>query len=121
MIKAIKIKLYPTKEQESMLWKTANHARGAWNVGLGYIKDEYEKGNSVSTAQARQMITDAKKSNKDYLWLGEISADAWRNVFQDMTKAFKVFRENLKKRNPVPRCRLPSVQEKVQVKAFLLS
>ncbi|MBG9753852.1 helix-turn-helix domain-containing protein, partial [Lysinibacillus sphaericus] len=60
MIKAIKIKLYPTKEQESMLWKTANHARGAWNVGLGYIKDEYEKGNSVSTAQARQMITDAK-------------------------------------------------------------
>lgn len=116
MIKAIKIKLYPTKEQESMLWKTANHARGAWNVGLGYIKDEYEKGNSVSTAQARQMITDAKKSNKDYLWLGEISADAWRNVFQDMTKAFKVFRENLKKGIPFPDAGYPQFKKKSKSK-----
>nr|WP_243432549.1 hypothetical protein [Lysinibacillus sphaericus] len=26
-----------------MLWKTANHARGAWNVGLGYYQRRIRK------------------------------------------------------------------------------
>jgi putative transposase len=112
MIKAIKVKLEPTAEQAKMLRKTANHARGAWNRGLGYIVSEYEKGNRVSPMQARQVMTDLKKSGKDYLWLNEISADAWRNVFQDMTKAFQIFFDNIKNGVPFADAGYPQFKKK---------
>lgn len=34
MIKAIKVRLYPTKKQEELMWKSAGVARFSYNWGL---------------------------------------------------------------------------------------
>lgn len=43
MIRAIKVRLYPTKEQEILMWKSAGVARFAYNWGLAYLNNYYEE------------------------------------------------------------------------------
>lgn len=44
MIKAIKVRLRPTDEQEHQLWRTAGVARFAYNWALARQKENYING-----------------------------------------------------------------------------
>jgi len=96
MIKGIQVKLHPTKAQEVMFWKSAGCARFAYNWGLGLINDEYAKGVKLTATDARDRLTETKDSGL-YEWIKDVSADAWRNSFQDLNNAFRRFYGNLKK------------------------
>ena len=45
MILSIKVKLYPTKEQEDLMWKSAGVARFSYNWGLNYLEKLYKEEN----------------------------------------------------------------------------
>ncbi len=47
MIKAIKIRIYPTKSQEQKLWKSVGAARFIYNWVLNRQKENYNNGNSI--------------------------------------------------------------------------
>ena len=57
MIRSFKVRLYPTKEQEELMWKHVNCSRFIWNymlalqdkcgkptpLGVGWIAQKYKK------------------------------------------------------------------------------
>jgi putative transposase len=93
MIKGIKVKLYPTKEQETLMWNSAGVMRFAYNWALGFSETYYKLyGKTVSAGTMRKHFTKIRNSNK-YPWLKEVSAQIPQQAIKDFddarTKFFK--------------------------------
>ena len=57
MRRAVKVRLYPTPEQESLFLRTAGACRKVYNLGLGVRKDFYDDdGISVTTNDLMKML-----------------------------------------------------------------
>jgi len=64
MRRGVRVRLYPSLEQESLLARTAAAARRVYNLGLGVRKDYWqEDGISVSTYDLMRMLP---------LWKGRV-------------------------------------------------
>ncbi|MGL4500310.1 MAG: RNA-guided endonuclease InsQ/TnpB family protein [Planktothrix sp.] len=92
MLKAIKVRLYPTQEQELALAKSYGCARWYWNFALNACIEHYkETGKSLKLAVYKGMIPQLKK---DYPWLKE---DCYSSVLQcvaiNLNKAYQNFFE----------------------------
>lgn len=69
--KGYKIRIYPTKEQEVLLWKHIGCCRFVWNWMLELQKNEYKQNKKhLSTFDVLKKLTDLKK---EYDWLYEVS------------------------------------------------
>ena len=91
MLKGIKIKLNPTKEQELLFWKSAGIARWAYNYHLGRNKENYENGGKyLKDTVTRKEITQLKKTD-EYKWLNEVGSNVIKQAIKDCDKAFKDF------------------------------
>ena len=92
MLKAIKVRLYPTSEQELALAKSFGCARWYWNFALNACIQHYqETGKSLKLATYKGMLPQLKK---EYPWLKE---DCYSSVLQcvaiNLDKAYKNFFE----------------------------
>ncbi|BAU28404.1 putative transposase [Aneurinibacillus soli] len=90
MIKAIKIRLKPTKEQEVLMFKSAGIARFAYNWGLAKQEENYRKGIKSSIKDSRKEFNQLKKTD-EYKWLNEVSAQVSQQAFEDLKAAYKKF------------------------------
>lgn len=91
MIRAIKVRLYPTKNQEELMWKSAGVSRFAYNWGLAYLNDYYEKNKkSLSIGNLRRIFTELRKSN-EFPWLKEVSSEIPQQALKDLGDAFNDF------------------------------
>jgi putative transposase len=87
MIKGIKVKLYPTKEKETLMWKSAGVMRFAYNWALRFSETYYklyEK--SVSVGTMRKHFTKIRNSNR-YPWLKEVSSEIPQQAIKDFDDA----------------------------------
>lgn len=91
MIRSLKIKLYPTKEQEQLLWQSVGVSRYIYNWGLALKKQKYENEQlDLSIPDLRKELTQYKKlSGLD--WLNTPSADGGREALRDLGDAYKRF------------------------------
>ncbi|VXD15273.1 RNA-guided endonuclease InsQ/TnpB family protein [Planktothrix paucivesiculata] len=92
MLKAIKVRLYPTPEQELALAKSYGCARWYWNFALKACIEHYkETRKSLKLAVYKGMLPQLKK---DYPWLQE---DCYSSVLQcvaiNLNKAYQNFFE----------------------------
>ncbi|MFZ1026733.1 MAG: RNA-guided endonuclease TnpB family protein [Limnoraphis robusta] len=92
MLKAIKVRLYPTPEQELALAKSFGCARWYWNFALNACIQHYqETKKSLKLATYKGMLPQLKK---EYPWLKE---DCYSSVLQcvaiNLDKAYKNFFE----------------------------
>ena len=90
LIKAIKILLLPTKEQEEIMLKTIGCCRYAYNWALNRCNEMYEQGDGYSMSVVRKEFTQLKKQ-EDHIWLNEVSNVAMVESMRDLDKAFKHF------------------------------
>lgn len=90
MIKAVKIRLKPTKEQEILMFKSAGIARFAYNWGLAKQEENYRKGIRSSIKDSRKEFNQLKKTD-EYKWLNEVSAQVSQQAFEDLKVAYKKF------------------------------
>jgi putative transposase len=91
MIKSVKVRLFPNKEQEQLLWKHINISRFVWNFGLAYQLERFKNGQKhLSGYDLRKMFTELKQQ-EEYVWLKEISAHTISNVCLDLDDAYKRF------------------------------
>lgn len=99
MIKAHKIRLNPTKEQEQYFWKATGVARFAFNWGLAEYNRRKTEGQKVKIigkgATLKQEFTALKASQ--FLWLGDVSSYAYQGAFSDLQKAISNYFERKKK------------------------
>ena len=61
MIKAIKIRLFPTKEQELLMLKSIGCSRFAYNWALGKYNVRYKNNEKCSMSDIRKEFTQLKK------------------------------------------------------------
>ena len=99
MIKSVKIRLLPTKEQELLMFKTIGCSRFAYNWALNRSNELYKLGEKYSMANIRKEFTQLKKQD-EFKWLNEVSNTTMVESMRNLDKAFKSF---LKKKSQYPK------------------
>lgn len=99
MIKSVKIRLLPTKEQELLMFKTIGCSRFAYNWALNRCNELYKLGDKYAMANIRKEFTQLKKQD-DFKWLNEVSNTTMVESMRNLDKAFKSF---FKKKSKYPK------------------
>lgn len=91
MIKGLKIRLYPTPEQEQRMWQHIGSMRFVYNWALARRIDEYKaSGKMPSVADLGKELTQLKQT-EELAWLGEVSATTLKEAIRDLDKAYNNF------------------------------
>jgi putative transposase len=98
MLRAIKIKLKPTKEQEILFWKSAGTSRWAYNYYLSenervyheYLVNGETGSKSISEGAVRKHINNELKPTT-HTWLKEVSSNVMKQAIKDADNALKRF------------------------------
>ena len=97
-MKSLKIRLYPTKEQEVLFRKFIGAERYIYNWGLSLNNELYKaEKKKYSTVDLGKMLTQYKK---EVLWLNEISNATLKESIRNLDKAYTNF---YKKRAELPK------------------
>ncbi len=91
MIKAVKVRLKPTKEQETQLQKSAGAARFAYNWALAQEKENHDSGGKFLNDQALRKEFTQLKQKEEYAWLYETSNNISKQAIKDACNAYKRF------------------------------
>lgn len=91
MIRSVKIRLFPSQEQEQLLWKHVNASRFVWNHGLAYQEERYKNGQKHLNGYGVRKYFIELKQQEEYCWLKEISGHTISNVCIDLDDAYKRF------------------------------
>lgn len=98
MIKGFKIRLYPTKEQETLFYKHIECQRYVYNWALNLNNELYKsEERKYSSTDLGKMLTQYKK---EMTWLNEVSNATLKQSIRDLDKAYTNF---FKKRARLPR------------------
>lgn len=93
MIKSFKVRLYPTKEQEQLMWKHIGSARFIYNYMLAKQKELYKSGEKhLSHFDMTNLLTPLKNDG-EHGWLYEVSNTTLQRVCGDLNEAYKNFFE----------------------------
>lgn len=94
MIRTYKVRIFPTKEQEELIYKHIGCCRFIWNWALENEIKYYEKTKGYYSAfDLIKMLTPLKKQEK-YSWLNEVSNGSLKVICRDLDKAYKQFFKN---------------------------
>lgn len=91
MIKSYKIRLYPTAEQETSMWRHIGCCRYIWNYMLAYQQELYEQGEKHLTAFGMINLFKPLKSDGEHGWLYEVSNASLQRICSDLDKAYQSF------------------------------
>jgi len=91
MIKGLKIRLYPTPEQEQLMWQHIGSMRFVYNWALARRSDEYKvSGKKLSVADLGKELTQLKHTS-ELSWMYEISNATLKEAIRDLDKAYSNF------------------------------
>lgn len=97
-MKSLKIRLYPTKEQEILFYKHINCQRYIYNWALNLNNELYKKDKKkYSSTDLGKMLTQYKKQE---VWLNEVSSATLKESIRNLDKAYTNF---YKKRSKLPK------------------
>ncbi|MFB2917287.1 RNA-guided endonuclease InsQ/TnpB family protein, partial [Aerosakkonema funiforme] len=94
MLTALKVRLYPNKEQQIALAKNFGCCRFVWNHYLNKTNTQYQEiGKGLSYCEMAKDLTQLKK-HEDFLWLQEASSSALQQSLINLEAAFRNFFEH---------------------------
>lgn len=96
MIKSMKIRLLPTKEQETLMLKTIGCSRFSYNWALNRCNELYKQGEKYSIFNIIKEFTQLKKK-EEFKWLNEVSNMSMVTSMRNLDKAFKLFFKKVSK------------------------
>jgi len=104
VIKAHKIRLNPTPEQEHYFWQCAGVARFAWNWALDKYNQRKAEGQTVKIISKGDCLKSefARLKKTDYPWLGDVQSYAYQQAFLDLKKAISRYFELKKTGKLIP-------------------
>ena len=98
--KSYKYRIYPTKEQESLLSKHIGHCRFVFNRFLNKRKEKYlNEKTSLNYYDNARTLTDLKKDD-EFVWLKEVNSQSLQASIRNLDIAYKNF---FNKQNKFPR------------------
>ena len=88
-IKGFKIRIYPTKRQEEMMWQHVGSSRFIYNHMLAIQKQRYEnKEKHLSRFDMNRLLTPLKKE-EGFEWLSDVSNTMLQITCHELSKAYK--------------------------------
>lgn len=98
--KSYKFRIYPTKEQESLLSKHFGHCRFVFNRFLNERKEKYlNEKTSLNYYDNARTLTELKKDD-EFVWLKEVNSQSLQAAIRNLDIAYKNF---FNKQNKFPR------------------
>lgn len=102
MLRAIKIKLNPTPEQEILFWKSAGTARWAYNFYLSekervyheYLSNNMNGKKDITGGEVRKYINNVLKKTT-HKWLSEVGSNVMKQGVRDAEKAYQRYFKGL--------------------------
>lgn len=91
MIKSFKVRIYPTKFQEALMWKHIGSCRFIWNYMLSEQEKLYDLGERHLSAFDMINLLKPLKNDGEHEWLYEVSNTSIQITCQDLDKAYKSF------------------------------
>ena len=91
MIKSYKVRLYPTKEQERLMWKHVGSCRFIWNWMLAKQEELYKQGEKHLSGFDMINLLSPMKKQEEYKWMREVSNISLCTICRDLDKAYKMF------------------------------
>ena len=91
MIKGFKIRIYPTKEQEELIWKHIHASRFIWNYMLDLQQKNYADGGKFISAFGMHYLLPGIKKQGGFEWLNEVSSQMLKRTCGDLAEAYKRF------------------------------
>ena len=95
LVKALKVRVYPNKEQEELLQKTFGCTRYVYNHFLGRRISVYEE--SKETLTNNMCSKELTQLKKELVWLKEVDKWALQNALRDLDDSYKRFFSGLSK------------------------
>ena len=90
MVKGVKFRVYPNKEQQNLINRTLGCSRMIYNKGLSMRNIAYAAGDKIGYNQTSSMLTELKKQ-EDYAFLKEVDSIALQQSLRDLDRGFKNF------------------------------
>lgn len=92
MIKSFKVRLYPTKEQEALMWRHVGACRFIWNHFLNLQEERYKAGEKKAlSAFDMSYLVPPMKKQEEFSWLNSIAAQTLNRELADLADAYKDF------------------------------
>lgn len=91
MIKGFKIRIYPTKEQEKLIWKHIGACRFIWNYMLDLQIERHKNGEKhLSGFDMIKLLTPLKQDG-EYAWLKEVSNTSLQRTCSTLAEDYNNF------------------------------
>ena len=90
-IKSYKIRLYPTKEQEQLMWRHIGACRYIWNYMLAYQQELKNNNEKRLSGFAMMGLLKPLKNDGTHEWLYEVSNRSLQKVCSDLDGAYQRF------------------------------
>ena len=100
MIKSFKIRLFPTKEQENLMWKHVSCSRFIYNYMLAKQEELYKVGEKHLSAFDMMNLLKPLKNDGEHDWLYDVSSVTLQRACSDLNEAYQGF---FKKRTGFPK------------------
>lgn len=97
MYKTYKVRLFPTKEQEELIYKHIGCCRFIWNWALETQENHYKETKKHYTAFDLINMVTLLKNQEKFSWLNEVSGKSLGVVCRDLDKAYKRFFNKISK------------------------
>lgn len=91
MIKSFKVRLYPTKEQEQLMWKHIGACRYIYNYMLEKQRELYSAGEKHLSHFDMMKLLTPLKNDDEHSWLNEVSCKSLQRTCGDLNEAYQNF------------------------------
>lgn len=90
MQKGVKFRIYPNKEQQTIINQTLGCCRLIYNKALAMREEAYQNGNKIGYSQTSAMLTGLKKDS-DFSFLKKVDSIALQQSLRDLDRGFVNF------------------------------
>lgn len=90
MQKGVKFRIYPNKEQQTIINQTFGCCRLIYNKGLVMRNEAHQNGNKIGYLQTSAMLTELKKQD-DFIFLKAVDSVALQQSLRDLDRGFVNF------------------------------
>ena len=97
MLKAIKVRIYPTIVQKQFISRQLGCCRKIYNLLLDYKKTEWEQNRHTVGLKDMGKYLTKLKTKDEYFYLNDVHSKVLQQSMQDLNKAFDNFFKSLKK------------------------